>query len=350
MTHRLTRIVALAAAVAAVPALFAPAALAQEAVPTIRPQQSADGRTSEPLADQPQSDTAAADVDVGAAYSFTAGTTVTTAYYFRGYNQEDQGVIVQPFAELGISLFNSKAVEDDTETRYVVNADGSRTPVVVPNDTRTKYSLDATAGIWNSVHSEKTGSRSTGPSNWYESDQYAGITFTTGDLNIGVLYTFYTYPNGAADTVGEVAFSGGYAIPLSKPADKGDLDVSLGLGIIAAFETFDGNGTEDSYGEVDLTPKLAFETGGTDLTLEFPFAVGLSLKDYYSDNDGSEQFFGYFSVAAVLGVPLPLPASYGEWSLKGGFQYIYLNADSVKNTNGGDNSDIVGSVALEISF
>ena len=349
MTQLRTRIVALAAAVAAVPALLSPLALAQEAAPTVRPQQSPEGALTEPLSDTPQSKAGAG---VGDAYSFTAGTTVTTAYFFRGYNQEDQGVIVQPFAELGISLFNNTVVDDDTQTRYVVDADGTRRAVVVNDDARLKYTLDATAGIWNSVHSEKTGSRGSGPSNWYESDQYAGLKFKTGDLSLGVLYTFYTYPNGAFDTIGEVSFSGGYSIPLSKKAEgNSGADVSLDLGIIAAFETFDGNGSDDAYGEVDLAPKLAFETGGTDLTLSFPFAVGLSLKDYYVDASGSDEFFGYFSVAAVLGVPIPVPANYGTWELRGGFQFIYLNADALKVVNsGGDDYKLVGSVALQISF
>ena len=320
-----TRLVALVAAVAAVPAFFAPTASAQEPVPTQRPQTGIDGRVGEPLADRP-----AADADVGDAYSFTFGTSVTDKYYFRGYLQEDQGVIVQPYAELGISLINSEAVSDD--------------------DTPT-YTVDFTGGIWNSVHSSKTGFSGTGPSSWYESDQYGGLTFTTGDLSIGLLYTNYSYPSGAARSIGEVQASIAYAIPLGGNAeDPGDVDFTLTLGAIGAYEVYDGNGDEDAYLEVDVTPEVAFETGGTDLTLSFPFVVGASLKDYYFDNTGSEEFFGFFSVSATLGVPLPMPAKYGEWTLSGGLTYVYLNAESLQTLNGGDSSDILGSVNLEVSF
>ena len=336
MTHaRRPKLAVLLAAVAAVPALFAGSStFAQEATPTIRPQQSVTDRVGEPLDETPS-----AGSDTGDAYTFRAGAALTNAYFFRGYNQEDQGFIAQPFAELGISLFNSKVVDPDEPAKYTVNA---------------------TVGIFNSVHSEKTLSSGSGPSDWYESDQYAGVTFTTGRFSAGALYTFYTFPNGAASTIGEVSGILGYAIPLKGNAeDPGDVDVNLKLGAIVAYETNDHNpdavasnvnGNNDAYLEVDVTPDVAFETGGTDLTLTFPFAVGVSLKDYYQDSSGSDDFFGYFSVSAVVGVPLPVPSAYGAWKLSGGVQYLYLNAGVLEDFNNGDNSQLNGSVALEISF
>ena len=336
MTHaRRPRIAVLLAAVAAVPALFAgSSAFAQEAAPTIRPQQSITDRVGEPLAEQP-----AAASDVASAYKFRAGAALTNAYFFRGYNQEDQGFIAQPFAELGISLFNSKVVNPDEPS---------------------KYSVNATVGTFNSIHSQKTLSSGSGPSDWYESDQYAGLTLTTGRFTVGALYTFYTFPNGSARTIGEVSGNLGYAIPLAGDAtDPGDVDVNLKLGAIVAYETNDHNpdavatnvnGQNDAYLEFDVTPEVAFETGGTDFTLTFPFAVGASLKNYYQDANGSDDFFGYFTVSAVVGVPIPLPKAYGAWKLSGGVQYLYLNANVLQAVNNDNQSQLNGSVTLELSF
>src|SRR5687768_14677751 len=56
--------------------------------------------------------------------SVSAGIDFTTAYFFRGYNQEDQGLIAQPYANIYAKLI---ANEDLTATAYV--------------------------GTWNSLHS-----------------------------------------------------------------------------------------------------------------------------------------------------------------------------------------------------
>src|SRR5688572_14702073 len=68
---------------------------------------------------------------------------VTNAYYFRGILQEREGVILQPWLELYANLYSA----DDGLVRDVTVG----------------------AGIWNSFHSERTGSTSE-RSWWYEVD------------------------------------------------------------------------------------------------------------------------------------------------------------------------------------
>lgn len=62
-------------------------------------------------------------------FQLTGGVNVTTAYYHRGYLQEDQGVIVQPHLTLGYTAYESKA-------------DG--------------FSLTPYVSWWNSLHDEHT--------------------------------------------------------------------------------------------------------------------------------------------------------------------------------------------------
>ena len=62
------------------------------------------------------------------------------------------------------------------------------------------------AGLWNSLHSGPSGSdNDDGRSAWYETDFYASATFQVGKVKPGVLYTSYTSPNDAFNTVQELA-------------------------------------------------------------------------------------------------------------------------------------------------
>ena len=56
----------------------------------------------------------------------------------------------------------------------------------------------------------KTCAAGTGPGAWYESDIFGGVDFVFGKFTVGTVYTFYTYPNGAFDTIQEIGFKVGY--------------------------------------------------------------------------------------------------------------------------------------------
>ena len=82
-----------------------------------------------------------------------------------------------------------------------------------------------------------------------------------------------------------------------------------------------------------------------------PVKVGLSLADYYERNIGSandpefvDNRFGYFSVGALLTVPLGGTTRFGAWNLHGGVEYQALG-NTTKAFNGGDGSRVIGSAA-----
>ena len=253
-----------------------------------------------------------ADPNTGA-LSISGGVDFWSAYYFRGYLQEDQGLIAQPWATVGVSLVDS---DDFTLSGYV--------------------------GIWNSVHSEQT--LSDGQNDlWYESDIYAGLSAGFGPFTLGAIYTIYTYPGGAFDIIKEVGVTFAYD------------DTGLGLPIQfkpyvgAYFETKDSNGTQDSYLEVGIAPGIS-EVGGSPISLTFPIKAGMSIEDYYLDSDGDDTFFGYTQVGVVASLPLPLPAKYGSWSLNAGVHWLHLCADSVQSANDDDEDEILGSVGVSFSY
>lgn len=253
--------------------------------------------------------------------AFSGGVDFTTAYFFRGYNQEDQGLIAQPYANLYFKVV-------DTDKLKV-------TPYV---------------GTWNSLHSEDTlSNQGGGPDAWYESDFLAGVDIVSGAFTVGFIYTAYNYPNGAFETIQEL---GAKVTWDDTEFQKGKLGFALKPYVAAYAETSDGNGSEDWYGEVGVAPGIyTFNKDGKyPVSLSVPITVGLGLKDYYFDNDGHEEFLGYFSAALAASVPLPIPSDYGSWSLTGSVQYLYLNAEGLQTINHGEDYELIGKVGIAFAY
>jgi hypothetical protein len=272
-------------------------------------------------------------LEIEPAYSVTAGVSFVTEYFFRGIsqgpaNQEglfNGGLIAQPYVELGI-------------------------PILVPEGR--EFALSATVGQWNSFGSEQTGS---GPSNWYESDLYAGLAFETGDLGIAAFYTFYTSPNGSFSTVQEVALGADYGLTFGDdPESEEDFIVELGLSALIAAE-IDNTAAgidEGIYLELGVEPSFEVEVSGVEepVALSFPVTLGFGLQDYYFDDTGDDEIFGYVSVGAAASFPLPVPARYGAWTITPSVEGLFLSADSLQAGNNDDDVLLIGALTAEFSF
>ena len=291
-------------------AMAAPSvAFAQVASPTEEKAQEEVPSTAEPT-----------DYNTGG-LTLTGGVDYTTAYFFRGYNQEDIGAIIQPYATV--------------------------TAAICSND---NYTLNGYVGIWNSWHEEKTLASGSGPSSWYESDIFGGLDLVMGKLTLGTVYTFYTYPGGAFETIQEIGFKVAYD-DTDFMKDKG-VDFALKPYAAVYFETGDDNGTEDSYLELGIAPSFGVGSiQGKPVTLAIPVVLGLSIDDYYLDSDGDNELLGYASVGAFASIPLGEAGKYGAWTLTGGIQYIQLFADSVEvvNDNGTD-YELLGKVGVSFAY
>jgi len=253
-----------------------------------------------------------ADPNTGA-ISFSAAQTITTSYFFRGYNQEDTGLIYQP-----------------TVTGYISLLDSDELDIV------------ANIGTWNSFHSEQTG----GTNVWYESDIYGGLDFIFGPVTASVGYTFYFYPNGSFSTIQEA-----YAkIMVDESQFVEDLPFAIKPYALLAIETDDGNGSEDTYLEVGATPTFALGESG--VTVAVPLALGMSLDDYYLDSTGDNELFGFGLIGINGTLPLSfVPAKYGAWSVTAGVNYIQMFADSAEAVNdGGEDYEVQGFVTLGWSY
>jgi hypothetical protein len=244
----------------------------------------------------------------------TTGIDFASAYMFRGIYQEDKGVIVPPYVDLGMAIYEGNGALS---------------------------SVSANVGLWNSLHSGPSGAQNPTRSAWYESDLYASVTLGFGSWKPGALYTAYTSPNDAFVTVHELALSVAYddsasAFPLAPKA-------------LVAFELdgqADGGANKGTYLELGVRPSVKLIDAKYPLNLAIPAKVGLSLRDYYEGAFGSNRF-GYADLGFIAGVPFA--SKIGAFELHGGVDFLFLG-DNPEALNGGDSIKPVGTVGLSFSY
>ena len=235
--------------------------------------------------------------------SFSLGTDITSQYFFRGYLQEDQGFIFQPWAELGVSIVDR-----------MDNSPG----------------VSLVFGSWSSLHSEKTGATEPNLRAWYETDIYGGITLEWDGFSLGASYTVYTYPNSSFNTVQEIGVTAGFSLPADTMFQKVLGDISIGL----HFEVDNSNVNTDEAIYMELGFGPSFDIFDGKATLSIPVTLGFSLDDYYLDASGDDDFFGFGSVGADISIPLG-SGDYGEWTMNVGGNVLFLGS-AAETANGGD--------------
>lgn len=257
------------------------------------------------------------------------GIDFTNQYFFRGIQQENQGVIGQPWWQLGYGLY-----EGDGSLRK----------------------LDLTFGMWNSLHDGPTGTEGNFGM-WYESDFHIGVAGVVGErLHVGTRYATYHSPNGglapnqAVGTVEELVFSVKYD-------DRGQLVESVVSGLQPRVElAIELDGQRDAgthvgiYAGIGIAPSIVVgKLGEDDITLSLPATLGLSLRDYY-EVAGDDDFFGFLEVGAVASAPLSfLPSRMGPWQAHVGLHFMLLG-DNNEQRNQGDTSELVFSCGMSTTF
>lgn len=258
---------------------------------------------------------------VGSAIGVQLNFDVTSAYFYRGIIQEDSGLITQPAARINFNLNDSS-----------------------------DFKVDGFVGTWNSFHGQKTGSQTRGDFTeyWYESDLYAGVTVTKDKLSLTTNYTILTSPNDAYETVQELGFT--LAFDDSEWLKEWALKPYATLALEVGADASDGGDTDTgTYLELGIGPGFTFDASNTPITITFPVAVGLSLSNYYQDAAGNDDTFGFAQVGAKIAVPLGEPNRFGTWALNAGVSYLVLG-DHTSDYNGGDDSEVVGTIGVQWNF
>ncbi|MGC4031094.1 MAG: hypothetical protein QM754_05020 [Tepidisphaeraceae bacterium] len=218
---------------------------------------------------------------------------------------------------------------------------------------------DVTVGLsvqtWNSLHSTHTGADGAGPDIWFENDIYVSVPVTFGKFTITPSYYLYQYPNGAFDSVQEGLVTVSYDdTSLWKDAGVQPYEsFALKPYLTVAYELDDGNGSEDGYAEVGITPAYAANISGQEVSLSFPIALGLSYKDYFVKDNGDNDVLGYLSAGVQASVPISesvIPAKYGTFAVTGGAYYINLFSDSLEVANNDSSNVFWGKVGFSWSY
>jgi hypothetical protein len=265
------------------------------------------------------------------------GINIVSQYVSRGVIFENQGGILEPYADLYFKLYESEGFLN-------------------------KVSLNL--GIWNSFHSRKTDAGlyegkpfgtstqyNSSTRGWYEFDFTAGVSFTFAK-NFTITPSYYTFlsPNDGFST-----FTG---LNTKLAYDTTDLiGFNLGLYAQVMFELENKAGTgsdEGVYYEVGIAPSIPVGP----VTVTFPITAGFGSNDFYGSAhthtktfadknttvdpvSGTEvvtetktkvttttiedEGFGFFSAGVTLGYTLKfIPECYGTWTATAGYTYYYL--------------------------
>ena len=262
----------------------------------------------------------------------------TNAYMFRGIPQDESGVIMWPYFDLGLSAFSG---------------DGGVKSVTI------------NLGTWNSLHTGNAGLDSNQEKLWYESDFYAtvGLGFGAG-TSLGATYTAYTSPNGLFGTTKEIAlkFAVDDTAHLGAAALKPYVLFAFEFDTDALAGQADGGLEAGKYLELGVAPGMAWPRA----SLSVPVKVGLSLGDYYENVSLSEDLsvtsedttFGYFSIGAAVTVPFTsMPTPFGSWNVHGGVEYQRLSdrnglvLDAINGATGSpENNQVIATVGIGFSY
>jgi hypothetical protein len=249
------------------------------------------------------------------ALTLTAGIDFANAYFFRGIPQDDTGVVMWPYGDLGFALFSG---------------DGAL------------KSVGVNVGTWNSLHTGDAGLDGPSEELWYESDFYSTLALGFGKgTSLGVTYTAYNSPNGLFGTVKELSFK----LTVDDGGALGRFAVKPYVVLAQELDgQADGGANEGTYLELGIGPGYSASRAA----FTAPVKVGLSLGDYYEGLSGDETF-GFFSIGGVVTVPFTsTPTRFGSWNIHGGVEFLMLGDRN--EAVFGDSSHVIGSIGVGLSY
>ena len=218
-------------------------------------------------------------------------------------------------------------------------------------DKRQLHAQRATSARGTASTRRRPAPTATGPSAWYESDIFGGLDYVFGKFTVGAVYTLYTYPNGAFDTIQEIGFKVGYD----------DTDMHEGQGSASRSSRTPASTSRPTTATAPRTPTSksasrrrstrSSDGGDQPISLSVPIAVGMSLDDYYLDDGGDNELLGYGSHRPGRQHAAGAAANVRHLDADRRRQYLQLFADSVETANdGGDDNEIIGKVGVSFAY
>jgi hypothetical protein len=240
------------------------------------------------------------------------GINVVSQYVSRGVIFENQGAIIQPYADLYFKLYEGEGFLSKVQLNL---------------------------GIWNSFHERKTdaglvsGSGTSSTRSWYEFDFTAGVSFTFAESFVFTpsYYTFLS-PNDGFSTFHGLNLKLAYN---DSALWGGGFALNPYVQVLFELENKAGTGADEGvYYEVGIAP--SFPVGPVTITV--PITAGFGSNDFYGSLDEStgivdDEAFGFVSGGVNVTYNLAfIPECYGAWAVNAGVTYYYLG-DGTKDFN-----------------
>lgn len=231
------------------------------------------------------------------------GVNVVSQYVTRGVILENQGAIIQPFADLYFKLYEGEGFIN----KVVLNL-----------------------GIWNSFHSAKTdagvasGSGASTTRSWYEFDFTPGVSITFAkNFTFTPSYYMFLSPNDG--------FSTFHGLNLKLAFDDapflGKFALHPTAQVLFELENKAGTGADEGvYYEIAIAP--GFPLGP--VAISFPIAAGFGSSDFYGSLDTASgtiqnEEFGFVSGGVNVSYAIAaIPECYGSWTVNAGATYFHL--------------------------
>lgn len=255
----------------------------------------------------------------GGAIDVSATFNVMNQYVFRGVRQNDTGVAMWPAGDIGLNVHSGEGTVKRVRLKF---------------------------GFLNSLHTGDTGSGGPTGRSWYESRVSGALAMQlAGGVSVEGSYTTFMSPNDMFSTTKEVAIK----VAMDDHHSLGD--AALNPYAFIAFEVdagtgegqLDGGMKAGRYLEFGVAPKYSTRRIG----FAAPVSVGLSIGDYY-ELATEDHTFGFASIGGIATVPVRRSPAAGSWNVRGGVQYQLLGT-TPKAFNGGDRTQLVGSIGVEFS-
>jgi hypothetical protein len=245
----------------------------------------------------------------------TGGFDYRDHYFFRGYDRVSSGPMIQPYADVGYTVFDNGRL------------------AVTPH-----------VGAWADFTEEK------GPNPPVHVNEFranAGVAVEVSRFVLDFRYVLYTSPSDVFEKVHEVGVDVRYDDRSFWRHDDCPF-VALNPSFSLFHEAEDNNDDEkNTFVGVGLEPTLRpFDVGPLPLTVSFPLTLGGSYDGYYRDDDGHNVNFGYWEAGVRCALPLGRSAYGGRWSVEAELDYVRLLADSAEAANGHDSDDVVFRLGL----
>lgn len=229
------------------------------------------------------------------------GFDVVSNYISKGIVWENQGFIIQPYADLHFRTYKGSGLVS---------------------------SITTDIGIWNSFQSHKGGAGAgSTTSNWFEFDFTAGMTLAIDKFTISPQFRVYESPSDAFRNVYTAGITVAYddshllGIFALHPYVFVELELvhTIGNGQRPGGAPGNANG---QYYEIGITPAHSY---GNSLTLSVPVKAGFGSGDFYQGNKGFGFISGGIDAAYALNF---VPECLGKWTIHSGVTYYYLGNGS----------------------